>query len=223
MAKKDNAPGLEEAINTYGSHYLEAGNTPDQLRDHFEDFPDVDPRDTKAQALFRIAVIGVYEEVISEIEKSELSEDQNKVKLLKAKIQVTFQDMDSKFKKEDLSEFILMRLADFISERTGNPRKALPYYEEVLSRKTKQFRLPAQFGVANILAKSTKTDEQNSALKTLTTVLNTKDLGRDKKEKALFGMIGIYKQQENWDAVIERAVMYNNCLLYTSPSPRDRG
>ncbi len=219
MAKKDNAPGLEEAINTYGKHYLEAGNTPDQLRDHFENFPDVDPSDTKAQALFRIAVIGVYEEVISEIEKSELPEDQNKVKLLRARIQVTFQDMDSKFKKEDLSEFILMRLADFISERTGNPRKALPYYEEVLTRNSKQFRLPAQFGVANILAKSTKTDEQNNALKTLTTVLNTKDLGRDKKEKALFGMIGIYKQQENWDSVIERAVMYNKDKYSTQNTP----
>jgi len=117
--------------------------------------------------------------------------------------------MDAKFAKKDLSEFILLKLADFISERTGNPRKALPYYEEVLSRKSNKYRLPAQFGVANILAKSEQSAEQNSALKTLTAVFETKDLGRDKKEKALYGMIEIYGKQKDWDLVIEKAVQYN--------------
>jgi len=209
MAKQDVAPGLEEAINTYGMHYLQSGNTADQLRAHFEDFPEVDADDTKAQALFRIAVIGVYEDVIKEIEKSEVPEDQQKVKLLRTKIQVMFKDMDAKFAKKDLSEFILLKLADFISERTGNPRKALPYYEEVLSRKSNKYRLPAQFGVANILAKSEQSAEQNSALKTLTAVFETKDLGRDKKEKALYGMIEIHGKQKDWDLVIEKAVQYN--------------
>jgi len=215
MAKRDSAPGLEEAINTYGKHYLASGKTPDELRNHFENFPEVDAGDTKAQALFRIAVIGVYEDVIDDLKDSELEEDQDKIQLLKAKIKVAFQDMDAKFKKEDLSDFILMKLADFISDRTGDPRKALPYYELVLSRNTKQFRLPAQFGVANILAKSNQAAEQDSALKTLNAVLDTKDLGRDKREKALYGIIEIYNKQEKWDSVIENCVKYNKARYST--------
>ena len=212
MAKKDSAPGMENAINTYGMHYLASGNNADQLRAHFEDFPDVDPRDLKTQSLFRIAVIAVYEDVIKDLAKSNTIEDEKMVKLLKAKIQVMFKDMDTKFDKKDLTDFILMKLANFIADRTDDPRKALPYYEEILSRKStaaKKLHLPAQFGVANILAKSEQAAEQNSALKTLTTVLATKDLGRDKKERALYGMIEIYNRQEKWDLLIEKAVQYN--------------
>lgn len=209
MAKKERAPGMEEAINTYGKYYIESGKTPEELRTHFEDFPGVDAGDKRAQALLRIAVIGVYEDLIKLAEKEDGEGVEDKVSLLKAKIGAMFKDMDSKFEKSELSDFILMRLADFIAERTGDPRKALPYYDEVLGRNSNQFRTLAQFGRAGILAKSDLAAEQNQALETLNAVLDTKDIIRDTKEKATYRIIEVYNKQENWEKLVETAVLYN--------------
>ncbi len=209
MAKKERAPGMEEAINTYGKYYLQSGKTPEQLKEHFEDFPGVDAGDKRAQALLRIAVIGVYEDLIKIAEKSEDAGAADEVGLLKAKIDAMFNDMDKKFEKSELSDFILMRLADFIADRTGNPRKAIPYYEEVLGRNSNQFRTMAQFGKAGILAKSDQAAEQNQALDTLKDVLATKDILRETKERATYSMIEVYNKQENWKEVINNAVLYN--------------
>ncbi|MGJ8655345.1 MAG: tetratricopeptide repeat protein [Akkermansiaceae bacterium] len=209
MAKLARAPGMEQAINTYGKYYLQSGKSPEQLKTHFEDFPDVDAGDKRAQALLRIAVIGVYEDLIKDAEKGEDQASLDKVGLLKAKIDAMFNDMDSKFEKTELSDFILMRLADFIAERTGNPRKAIPYYDEVLGRNTNQFRTMAQFGKAGILAKSDQAAEQNQALETLKDVLSTKDIGRDTKERATYSIVEVYNNQENWKELINQAVIYN--------------
>jgi tetratricopeptide (TPR) repeat protein len=209
MAKKERAPGMEQAINTYGKFYIESGKTPEQLKEHFEDFPGVDAGDKRAQALLRIAVIGVYEDLIVIAQKDDGQAAVDKVGLLKAKINAMFNDIDKKFEKAELSDFILMRLADFIAGRTGNPRKALPYYDEVLGRNTNQFRTMAQFGKAGILAKSDKASEQNQALDTLKDVLATKDVLRDIRERAIYSIIEVYNTQENWNGVIEQAVAYN--------------
>lgn len=209
MAKRENAPGMEEAINTYGKYYLESGKTPEQLKEHFEDFPDVDAGDKRAQALLRIAVIGVYEDLALQAEKDKDPAVADKVALIKAKIDAMFNDMDQKFKKEELSDFILMRLANFIAAGKSNTRKALPYYDEVLGRNTNQFRTMAQFGKAGILAQSQDQAEQNQALDTLKEVLATKDIATDTKEKATYSMIEVYNTQENWPGIIEQAVAYN--------------
>tara|TARA_B110000908_G_scaffold28469_1_gene33462 strand:- start:2576 stop:5653 length:3078 start_codon:yes stop_codon:yes gene_type:complete len=209
MAKKERAPGMEQAINTYGKFYIESGKTPEQLKEHFENFPGVDAGDKRAQALLRIAVIGVYEDLIKIAEKSDDQDTTDKVGLLKAKIDAMFNDIDQRFKKDELSDFILMRLADFIAERTGNPRKALPYYDEVLGRNSNQFRTMAQFGRAGILSKSDQAAEQNQALDTLKDVLATKDVGRETRERATYSIIEVYSKQENWKGVIEQAVAYN--------------
>ncbi len=209
MAKKERAPGMEQAINTYGKFYLESGKTPQQLKDHFEDFPGVDAGDKRAQALLRIAVIGVYEDLKTIAEKGDGPDAADEVGLLDAKIEAMFKDMNQKFEKTELSDFILMRLADFIANSTGNPRKALPYYDEVLGRNSNQFRTMAQFGKAGILAKADNAAEQNLALATLKDVLATKDVSRETKERATYSIIEVYNKQENWKGLIEQAVYFN--------------
>jgi len=219
MAKKKNAPGLEEAINTYGKFYLQAGKTPEQLKDHFEDFEGIDAGDKRAQALLRIAVIGVYEDLKKGLEKSEDPADIEKLGLVNAKIEAMFKDMNAKFKKSELSDFILLRLANFIAENTGNPRMALPYYDEILQRGRVQFQVMAQFGRAGILAKSDDRSEQNQALETLKKVLANKDISRDDKEKATYSLIEIYEVQENWAGIIEQAVAYNEAKYSSGNTP----
>lgn len=209
MAKQERAPGMEQAINTYGKYYLQSGKTAEQLKTHFEDFPGVDAGDKRAQALLRIAVIGVYEDLIKDAEKAEDQASIDKVGLLQARIEAMFNDMDKRFEKSELSDFILMRLANFIADHTGNPRKAFPYYEEVLSRNTNQFRTQAQFGKAGILSKSDDSAEQNQALETLKDVLATKDVARDTRERAIYNIIEVYNKQENWTEITAQAILYN--------------
>ncbi len=215
MAKMENAPGMEEAINTYGRHYLASEKTPEQLKEHFEDFPGIDAGDKRAQALLRIAVIGVYEKLAEDADKPDDPESVNKVALIRAKIDAMFNDMDQKFKKDELSDFILIRLADFIAGGKVNGSKALPYYDEVLKRNTNLFRVKAQFGKAGLLVLSDDAAEQKQALDTLKEILATKDVSRDTQEKAYYNMIVLFNKQKNWEGVKEQAVAYNTAGFST--------
>ncbi len=206
LAKKEQAPGMGAAINTYGKYYLQAGHTAEELKNHFENFKGIDAGDVRAQALLRIAIIGVYEDLLKKAKKEK---NQDLVDKYSTKIKVMFQHMDRKFKPSDLSDFILIKLANFISTKLENPRQALKYYDEILKRGKKQFRTRAQFGRAGILAKSDKKSDQDSALKTLLAVRDNKDSSRKVRDSATSQLVDLYYKQQNWDKVIEEARRYS--------------
>lgn len=204
MAKQKQAPGMEGAINTYGKYYLKSGKTPEELRAHFQDFPGIDAGDKRAQALLRIAVIGVYEELQTEALKKK---DEALAKKHAATVQVLFRDMEASFDLDDLSDFILIRLANFIS-KSKNAREALRYYDKIIERKKVQFRVPAQFGRAGILAKSSDASEQASAKAVLEEVKNGKDADTKTKDSASFQLVELYVRQKDWDSVAKEAREY---------------
>jgi len=204
MAKQKEAPGMEGAINTYGKYYLLSGKSPEELRTHFQDFPGIDAGDKRAQALLRIAVIGVYEDLETQALKDK---NEDLARKHASTIKVLFRDMEATFKLDDLSDFILIRLGDFIS-KTKSEREALKYYDKIIERKRVQFRVQAQFGRAGILAKSRKADEQAAAKAVLEEVKNGKDADAKTKDSASYQLVELYARQKNWDAVIKEAREY---------------
>ncbi len=204
MAKEKEAPGMEGAINTYGKYYLQSGKTPEELKSHFQDFPGIDAGDKRAQALLRIAVIGVYEDLETEALKKK---DEALARKHAAIVQVLFKDMEASFDLNDLSDFILIRLGDFIA-KTKNERKALKYYDKIIERERVQFRVPAQFGRAGILAKSNQASEQAAAKKVLEEVKNGKDADSKTKDSASYQLVELSARQKNWEAVIKEAREY---------------
>ena len=218
LAKKKDAPDIERAINTYGKYYLQNNHTAEELKEHFANFPGVNAGDKKAQALLQIAVIGVYEELLDAAEK-----DKNNGNIIKytAMIKVMFNDLNSSFEPKEMSNFILMRLANFVGKsKTKEMRdRGLVFYDEILSRKDVAFQTKARFGKAQILARSDSRANQDTAKKTLLEILanNTEEgdngekkiINRKTAEQAYYALIELYQTQQDWAALEEACRAYS--------------
>lgn len=147
MAKLTEAAGLEAAINSYTEVYLEK-RTPQELKEHYYNFPGVRTTDKAARALLRIAIIGVFEEIAKD------KENEAKQRPAKAMVQVLFQNLKADFDLKDLSNYILVKLGDYLRTNTSAPREALPYYDEALSRQDQSYRFAALIGRADVYGQS---------------------------------------------------------------------
>lgn len=210
MAKRENPAGLEEAIGSYTQAYLESGKTADQLKDHYYNFPGIDINDTRTLAMLRIAIIGVYEE---SLKKADEEEDNAAISLNKARIKTLFDDLKTDYPVEKLSNFVLVRIGDYLRKKTDNPRAAIPYYDERLKRPQMNGRINAQFGKADILGQSSNSAERQQAVKILQDVIaasNDPASSADRKirDEALYRIIEINNADSNWAELATNAEQY---------------
>ena len=203
MAKLPEAVGLEEAINSYTEVYLEK-HTPQELKDHYYAFPDISAQDKAARALLRIAIIGVFEEVA---ESSK--DDQAQERAAKAMITVLFQNLKTDFDLKDLSNYILVKLGDYLRTNTATPREALPYYDEALSRPDQSYRFAALLGRADVYGLSTQDEDLAKALEDFERIV-TDSLDKPEREFALYRIIEISMKKGDFDIVAARANEYLN-------------
>ncbi len=204
LAAQTNAPGMERAINTYGKYFLEAGNTPEQLKAHFESFPGIDAGNKRAQALLRIAVIGVYEDLLAVATKKK---DEAQMGIYQSRIDAMFKDMNARYQLDELSDFILIRLGNFVSEKS-DPTKALGYYDQIIKNGRAEFKTMAQFGRARILAVSSNPAKQNDAKKTLIEVRDDKNSNKKTKDSSTYQLCKLYAKQGNWAMVVKECSLY---------------
>jgi tetratricopeptide (TPR) repeat protein len=148
MATTGEGLGLEEAINSYTAIYLER-KTPAELREHFNNFPKIRFSDRAARALLHIAVITVFED------EEKKATDPAAKREAAAVVQVLFSELRRDFAPADLSSYILVKVGDYLRTNTANPREALPYYDEVISRTDQSYRFAALFGRGDVYARST--------------------------------------------------------------------
>ena len=203
MAKNPQAVGLEEAINSYTEVYLET-HTPEQLKDHYYEFPNIASNDKAARALLRIAIIGVFEDV-AEGSKDDAAKERS----AKAMITVLFQNLKSDFALGDLSNYILVKLGDYLRSNTATPREAIPYYDEALSRQDQSYRFAALAGRADVYGRSTNDADLARAMEDFERILNdSQDKGE--REFALFRIIEILMAKEEYAKAAERSNQYLN-------------
>ena len=69
-------------------------------------------------------------------------------------VQVLFQNLKADFDLKDLSNYILVKLGDYLRANTSAPREALPYYDEALSRQDQSYRFAALIGRADVYGQS---------------------------------------------------------------------
>ncbi|MEP4077497.1 tetratricopeptide repeat protein [Haloferula sp.] len=199
MATRPGAVGLEEAIGSYTEVYLDS-HTPEELKNHYYNFPKIKPANKAARALLRIAVIGVFEDQIKAA-----GEDEQKMIKAQAGIKVLFNDLKNEFDVKDLSNFILVRVGDFIRE-TNSPGQAVPYYDEVLSREDKSYSFPALFGRAAVLAKGSKADQAKAVEDFKRVLADAQD--KPDKDRALYQMIITQMAMGDHGAAKENAKLY---------------
>ncbi len=200
MARTPDAFGLEEAINSYTDAYLQE-HTIEELREHYYNFPGVRVQDRAARALLRIAVIGAYEDY------AERTDDPDDRIVAQGTVRALFQELKSDFNPAELTNFILVKLGDYLRNNTSAPREALAYYNEVLERTDQSYRFEALAGRADILGSSDDPQDQARAVEDFERIFQDSQ-DRSQREFALFRIVGIHLDTGNYERVIERARLY---------------
>lgn len=206
LAGKKNQTFLEEAVNEYSKAFLaKEGNTPEMLKDLYYNFPGIDLADQRALALLRIAIIGVYEGAIQKA-IAERNEDQKRK--YESGIKTLFADLKNEYKPVDLSNTILLRLGDYLREKTSAPKQSVAYYEELLSRPNKYGEFKARLGIADVLGLSDSKEDNQKAITQLNEVYNRAKEERATQEKALFRLVEINAKMGDWKGCEKKARQY---------------
>lgn len=200
MARQPEAFGLEEAINSYTAFYLER-HSPQELKDHYYNFPDIGNQDRAARALLRIAVIGVFEDV------GRKAETEAEKRAATAMIQVLFDQLKTDFALTDLTNYILVKLGDFLRTNTAAPREALPFYDEALSRQDQSYRFPALLGRADVYGNSNQAADLERALEDFKRIYEDAQERRE-KEFALFRTVEVLMKKGDYSQAAEQANIY---------------
>jgi tetratricopeptide (TPR) repeat protein len=203
LATVQGAFGLEEAINSYTRAYLKQ-HSEKELKEHYYNFPGINSQNREAQALLRIALITVFEE---KAKKANKDKDPNEKRLANSMIKVLFDDLKTEFQPAQLTNYVLVRLGDYLRERTGTPRNALPYYEEVVKREDLSYRFNAHFGIADILGGGASLADKQKAIDSLEHVIRNAPQ-RKQKERGLYRIVTIFAEKGDWKDVTIRAKQY---------------
>ena len=200
MAKLPESLGLEEAINSYTQFYLEK-HTPDELKEHYYNFPGIGTTDKAARAILRMAVIGVFETVAKD------KENPDKQRAAEAMITVLFQNLKTDFELKELSNYILVKLGDYLRTNTSAPREAIPFYDETLSRQDKSYLFRALGGRADVYGQSPQPADLDKG------ILDFERIFNDSKEKperefALYRIVQILMKKGDYAKAAERANQY---------------
>lgn len=198
---------LEEVVNAFSDAFLQKkGNTPEMLKKLYYNFPGIDLANKRTLALLRIAIIGVFEE---EIKKAEKAKEDDRVVRLEADIQALFRDLKNEFQPKDLTNFVLVRVGDYLREKTSAPKQSLPYYEELLSRKkTDGLEFKCMLGIADVLGKSDSLADNKKAITQLEDVVKRTNDDPPTQGGAMFRLVEISAKIGDWDAVENYARKY---------------
>lgn len=200
MAKNPEAAGLEQLINSYTEAYLEK-HSPEELKEHYYNMPGIRSTDRAARALLRVAVIGVFENVAKK------SEDEARKRSAEAMIKVLFQELKTDFALKDLTNFILVKVGDYLRNNTATPREALPYYDEALGRQDQSYRFAALLGRADVYGHSTTPAELDKGIADLTRVY-TDSQEKPEREFSLYRMIDLLMAKKDYAKAAEQAKIY---------------
>lgn len=202
MAKLPEAYGLEEAINSYTEVYLES-HTPDELKEHYYNFPDISIQDKAARALLRIAIIGVFEGV------GDKTDDADKKRAAEAMVTILFRELKRDFDLKDLSTYILVKLGDYLRTNTATPLEALPYYDEAISRQDTTYQFAALLGRADVYGNSNSEADLAKGAEDFERIFTDSD-DKGQRDFALFRIVEILMKKGDYAEAAKRANQYLN-------------
>ena len=200
MAKQTESVGLEQAINSYTEFYLEK-HTPEELKEHYYNFPDIDTKDKAARAILRIAIIGVFETVAKD------KENPDKQRAAEAMITVLFRDLKTEFEVKELSNYILVKLGDYLRTNTSAPRESIVFYDEALSRPDQSYMFQALSGRADVYGQSPQAADLDKGILDFERIFNDSQ-EKPEREFALYRIIQILMKKGDYAKAAERANQY---------------
>ncbi len=199
LAGKERQFFLEESVNAFSDFFLQKeGNTPEMLKDLYYEFPGIDLTNKRVLALLRIAVIGVFEDQLKTLVAAESKEAKEQALKYNAGIKVLFKDLKAEFDPAELTNFVLLRIGDYLRTKTAAPKQALPYYEELLTRKDKFGEYKARLGIADVLGDSDSLDDNKKAILSLEDVMQRAKDDLQIQEEALFRIVELSGKIGDW-------------------------
>lgn len=207
MAGSENTSGLEAVINSYTEAYL-AKHKPEALKEHYYNFPGIKASNKEARAILRMAVVGVYEEMGKKGKEPNETDEQFEARkrASAAMIKVLFQELSAEFNPKELTNFILVRVGDYI-RKTANYREALPYYDEVIGRTDQSNRFAALLGRGDIYSRSTNAADLDKAIADFDRVI-TDSQDKAEREGAVFTKIKAQMAKKDFTKATETAKFY---------------
>lgn len=202
MAKNSESVGLEEAINSYTEFYMEK-HSAEELKEHYYNFPGIRTNDKAARAILRIAVIGVFERIAKD------KENPDQQRAAQAMTEVLFQQLKADFNLKDLSNYILVKLGDYLRINTSAPREALPYFDEVLSRPDQSYMFQALRGRADIYGQSSQDADFEKSIQDFERIFADSQ-EKPERELALYSIIEILMKKGDYAKAADRANEYLN-------------
>lgn len=197
LAGKEQQYFLEESINAFSDFFLQKeGNTPEMLKDLYYTFPDIELSNKRVLAMLRVAVIGVFND---QLEKAEADEDKDLAMKYNANINALFKDLKATFDPKELTNFVLVSIGDYLRTKSAAPKQALPYYEELLSRKDNFGEFRARLGIADVLGDSDDVADNKQAIISLEEVLKKATDDPAVQEEALFRIVEISAKIGDWE------------------------
>jgi tetratricopeptide (TPR) repeat protein len=211
LSQDPQAQGLEELINSYTEAYL-VKHSPEQLKEHYYTFPGIRSSDKVARALFRIAIIGVFETKIKK------TQDDGEKQSASAMIKILFQELKNDFVLKELSEFVLLRVGDYLRKNSSSPIESLIYYTELIDRNNPTFRMDALSGRADVNGLTGGPSAIDNAIKDFTQVFK-ESTEKKQREFAQYRIVQLLLQKNDYVKAAEEARVYlhrdHGFTLYT--------
>ena len=183
LGEEEDAVGIEKAINSYVQFLLEDKKGGPQQALAQLDSLDSDRGNRTFYAWLLIARIGI-------IEKHLVNNGR-----MKAKLRAYYNELEKRFNKKDLSNFILMRVGLRMAE--ANPFKARAWFEEIISRDNPEFKDRAMLEVARADAASKNPTKQKQAVETLVRVRRDFQSAENEQEATL-ALARIHHELGDW-------------------------
>ncbi len=214
---------VEEAIGSYTKFYLDVHRamgqelTPDQVREHFYNFPGVGDKDIELKTMLRIAVIGVYQK---ELEALKPEQGEAKAKL-EGTISAFFRELREEYKPADLTSYTLKQLGDYLRV-SAHPLEALPYYDEILKR-NKDYVREAKLGKAIAMGNSGDNAKISEAIKVMNEELIAERAKKNPDRKAMEDgqryLVLFQMNKKDYAKVAEEAKRYLDVKNYNKYRP----
>jgi tetratricopeptide (TPR) repeat protein len=111
------------------------------------------------------------------------------------------------FDLKDLTNYILVRVGDFLRTTTATPREALPYYDEVLSRQDQAYRFNALLGRADVYGQSPNAADIDKAIEDFTRVYEDSQ-EKSQREFSLFRIVELHMLKKDYAKAADQARVY---------------
>jgi tetratricopeptide (TPR) repeat protein len=115
--------------------------------------------------------------------------------------------LKSDFALKDLTNFILVKVGDFLRLNTSTPREALPYYDEALSRQVQENRFTALLGRADVYGKSENPADIDKGIEDFTRVYNDSQ-EKNEREFSLYRIVELLVAKKDYDKAAAQAKVY---------------